>query len=288
MNREQIHRYVMRYLEATRCRIIEKAQDHVTAKLSPEADKALTDRTYYWSFVERTGVEPETMSFTFVFDPADRDFGFMPGPAGGRRILQEDTSFGSRRLNRIFSAVKAKGRFVHLFETPQRQTSPGQPGLGYTPWLGVNFKVELMCDMKRDEIHSLGICLTTGEIADSFHSRLLRKTLVPKLPANVHVRESIALETAAAHLESHLCKRIGSYDHSWAEQAGQRMEHELERVEAFYRESIEATDEENRPAAEAQYENRRREIEWQYRPRIQISVINCGIFHLERESFHNI
>ncbi len=69
MNTEQIRKFVERYLEATDCQIIEKHPSFITVKLSPEADKALTNRPYYWSFVERTGAEPETMSMQFIFDP---------------------------------------------------------------------------------------------------------------------------------------------------------------------------------------------------------------------------
>lgn len=39
----------------------------------PRADRMLTDRPYYWGFVERTGVDPETLSFSFVFDPQKYD-----------------------------------------------------------------------------------------------------------------------------------------------------------------------------------------------------------------------
>lgn len=70
MNTKQIQKYVMRYLEARSCAIIEKMPYQVTVKLSPQADKELTNRPYYWGFVERTGVPPETMTFTFVWDPA--------------------------------------------------------------------------------------------------------------------------------------------------------------------------------------------------------------------------
>ena len=69
MNAGQVADFCLRYLEATGCRILEKSPAHVKVKLSPEADRDLTGRSYYWNFVERTGAEPETMSFVFVFDP---------------------------------------------------------------------------------------------------------------------------------------------------------------------------------------------------------------------------
>lgn len=68
MNSQQVQRFVLTYLEATGCSVIERTPNHVTVKLSPEADKALTNRPYYWGYVERTGVPAQTMSFTFIFD----------------------------------------------------------------------------------------------------------------------------------------------------------------------------------------------------------------------------
>lgn len=73
MNAKQIHRFVERYLEATGCAIQEKSPAHFKVKLSPAADRELTNRPYYWSFVDRTGVEPETMTLLLVTDPAKYD-----------------------------------------------------------------------------------------------------------------------------------------------------------------------------------------------------------------------
>lgn len=69
MNTEQVRRFVLDYLEATDCHIMETSPASVTVKLSERADRKLTNRPYYWGFVDRTGAEPETMRFTFVFDP---------------------------------------------------------------------------------------------------------------------------------------------------------------------------------------------------------------------------
>ncbi|MCM3291404.1 YqhG family protein [Paenibacillus sp. MER 180] len=70
MNTEQVRRFVLDYLEATDCHIMETSPASVTVKLSERADRKLTNRPYYWGFVDRTGAEPETMRFTFVFDPS--------------------------------------------------------------------------------------------------------------------------------------------------------------------------------------------------------------------------
>ncbi|MCY7560512.1 YqhG family protein, partial [Paenibacillus macerans] len=87
MTSEQIRKLVMTYLEATECQFLEKSPYHVTVKLSPRADRDLTNRPYYWGFIERTGAEPETMSFSFIFDPErhrEAEAGQAAGPKPGR------------------------------------------------------------------------------------------------------------------------------------------------------------------------------------------------------------
>ncbi|GJM68583.1 hypothetical protein HMSSN036_07990 [Paenibacillus macerans] len=272
MTSEQIRRLVMTYLEATECQFLEKSPYHVTVKLSPRADRDLTNRPYYWGFIERTGAEPETMSFSFIFDPerhreaeagqvagpkpssrgaaagpnagkgAAAGFsgngpapagtapglgGGGPAPAGtapglggggqanapglpgqspedtllGRyygpvrplpilgpgRIQREELTFGSSRLRQIFEAAKRGGRYVYLFEEPGTRQRLALLPAAYEPWLGVCFKVEFCCDMKREELHFFGVSLLSGKIDEAFDTRLSGATLVPRLPENVHI-----------------------------------------------------------------------------------------------------
>ncbi|WP_166245331.1 YqhG family protein [Paenibacillus turpanensis] len=320
MKTKQIQNYVMRYLEATECHVVEKTPAHVTVKLSPEADKDLTGRHYYWSFVERTGAEPQTMTFTFVFDPekmkeqeakqqqkkSPQSQTASPAPATDAkdsilghyfgvsapttistygRIPRDELTYGSRRLEQIFGVAKSRGKFVQLYEHRKQSARGAAPSVPYTTWLGVNYKVELCCDMKRGEIHSLGINLMTGAIVDSFYEQMADRTLTPKLPVNTFLsRPSIPLTKAMVQLEEHLYKKLEPYDHKWAAEAQERLEDEQARIRSFYQELLQNADEETKPAVEQQFEQRLQEIEWQYKPRIEISAINCGVYHLEGNS----
>jgi hypothetical protein len=353
---EQIRTFVMRYLEAEQCDIMEKHPAYVTVKLSPSADKDLNHRPYYWSFVERTGVSPETMTCTLIFEPdtyrelhptpqpgmapgaappgmapaqltapaaaspgtapaqpaapaaappgsasaqpaapgqppapgspppqgdsiLGRYFGFVPTTFTAR-MPRDELTFGSRRLEQIFTAVRSKGKFVRLFEKyvpEQPKNARTQP---YETWFSVNVKVDFACDMKRSEIHSLGIHLQTGEIREHFHDQVKQKQLTPRLPNHVYVTpDKIALPRAVLFLEQHLEEKLRSYDHRWAQEAQLRLQDELDRIRGYYEPLLQAAEEEARPEIEAQYRGREQEIEWQYRPRVQISVINCGLFH---------
>ncbi|CRF28780.1 Bacterial protein YqhG of uncharacterised function [Mycobacterium tuberculosis] len=316
MNAQEIQSYVLRYLEAEHCEILEKHPAYVTVKLSPSADKDLTQRPYYWSFVERTGAVPETMTCTFIFDPdayrelqtqqgsqgapaapavqaaappgtpqpqgdsiLGRCFGFVPAVFTAR-VPRDELTYGSRRLEQIFAAVRSKGRFVRLFE----QYIPEQPKqaatVPYETWLCVNYKVELACDMKRSEIHSLGIQLQSGEIIERFHDRLTAKRLTPRLPAHVYViPDRITLPRAVIYLEDYLEKKLAEYDHRWAQEAQLRLKDEINRVREYYEPLLKDAGQDNKAEMEAQYVGRLQEVEWQYRPRIQISAMNCGLFH---------
>lgn len=335
MKAEQIQSFVLQYLEAEACDIIEKHPSYVTVKLSPSADKDLTHRPYYWNFVERTGVVPETMTCTFIFDPEGyrelqpqgqpgaqpttvstaapglagtapvqtqpenatpaqpgapeappqgdsilgRYFGFVP-TAFTARVPKDELTFGSRRLEQIFAAVRAKGRFVRLFERIEQENPKQAVTIPYETWFAVNYKVEFACDMKRGEIHSLGIQLQTGEIRESFHDWISSKKLTPRLPAHVYVTpDRITLPRAVIYLEEHMTEKLAAYDHQWAQQAQLRLTEEQSRIQGYYESLIKSAEPDKRYEIEQQYANRRQEIEWQYCPRIQISAINCGLFH---------
>ncbi len=58
---------------------------------------------------------------------------------------------------------------------------------------------------------------------------------------------------------------------TWAKQALKRMRIELEQLEHFFPEG------ENN----AEKEQRIRETIWQYHPRVEVEVINAGLFYLE-------
>ncbi|MDQ0086682.1 hypothetical protein J2T12_000076 [Paenibacillus anaericanus] len=327
MTTEQIQKFVMTYLETTECQIIEKSPSHVTVKLSPQADRDLTNRPYYWGFIERTGAEPETMSFSFIFDPerhqADLDrqtkaesertsriaaegeasnpietpvnaqpqedsilgryFGVVrPLPIlGPGRIQREELTYGSPRLKQIFAAAQRSGRCVYLFEDPgQKQRMTLLPA-AYEPWLGVCFKVELSCDVKREELHFYGISLLNGKVDEDFNSKLLDKNWMPRVPENIHIEPSrLSLADGRDVLESKLRTKVESYDHSWAEEASERLQDELTLIESYYRDLLEQPDEEQNKAIQEQFESRQGEIRWQYQPRIVVSTVNYGIFHL--------
>ncbi|MBD3918577.1 hypothetical protein H8B09_07430 [Paenibacillus sp. PR3] len=317
MNERQVHRYVQRFLDAMDCTVLEKSPAHFKVKLSPAADRALTNRPYYWSFVDRTGAEPETMSMLLVtdrtkFDAAEaaaeaqkqaqqqqpkpnsddplssaaeaalaRSFGFVHGEVNAIRMPREELHFGSRRLDQLFDASQAGGSYVYLFQEPERKHLLPYDSTPYTAWLGVNMKVEFASDRKREELYSFGVSLASGQCVERFHDRLLDLKMTPKLPPNVHItKNGLSLGKALSTIEQTIERKLKNQDYSWAAQARERLDEELARIRNYYEPLIAAAIVENIPAITEQYEKRQAEIRWQYEPRVTATAINCGIFHL--------
>ncbi len=350
---QEIRKHVMDYLEATECSIIEASPLHVTVKLSPRADRMLTDRPYYWGFVERTGVDPETLSFTFVFEPEKYDnlaaaaqaappsrplrpgnpasaaglaagagaagmeaaadtggataggppvsaappggpadpqdsilarfFGFVPAlpRIGPGMIRREDIIYGSKRLRQIWAAARDEGKCLQLFEDPGSRQKMTLFSAAYEPWLAVCYKVEMSCDLKREELHFIGVSLTSGRIIPDFEAKLASRELTPRLPENIHIQPSeLTVADGAGRLEGYLTSKLALMDYNWAEEARERLRLELSIVDIYYEELLKEQDEEKRLAILEQYNRRRKETAWQYEPQIAVSAVTYGLFNL--------
>ncbi|WP_239615386.1 YqhG family protein [Cohnella mopanensis] len=290
MNPKQVQKFVVSYLDSTGCHFIEKSPSQVTVKLSPDADRALSNRPYYWSFVDRTGTAPETMTYRWSFESpsmADRTnaspVSYVMTESG--RVIQEDVYFGSRRLYQLFDSALFGGRCVTLFEEPPRSKIDPLSSHPYTAWLGVNFKVGFECDMKREELYGWGISLATGVINEKFMETLKDRRLTPRLPSNVHLmRNGLSLRKGMSQLELTMERKLKNTDFNWAVEAEQRRQDELERIRQYYvpmLDNMEHPDQkEQKDAVSARFQQREAEIDWQYRPRVSVTVMNCGIFHL--------
>ncbi len=279
----QLQHYVFRYFQATNSHVLETSPGHLRVKLSEMADKDLTNRPLYWSFVERAGQPPQTMTLTFIFDREKTP----------PEIEGEDLRFGTPRMMQIFSSAAKHGQWVRLFEEIDIHLHSRQP-LSYIPWLCLNCKLQYICDRKKDEIHSLGLNMITGKIEKSFMRHLQTRRLTPRIPPRVHVLPAaISLQNAVQRIEHWLTRHIRSQDTSWVHDARIQMAQEMERLKQYY-ESKKATEMRSlQPECPEQISNLKKteetaqayqkhldEVRWQYEPRVQIDLINAGVFYL--------
>ncbi|MFC7440919.1 YqhG family protein [Laceyella putida] len=269
MNQQQIRSFAERYLQLHDCHILESGPTYLTTRLSIQADKDLLDRPFYWMYVEKMNIAPQPVTLRFVFDPENH-----PPDLKGETLF-----FGAPRFKEMLRSTQKHGRFVRLYQEPQGRGFFDPDTLAYTPWLGVNYKLSYICDQKKDILIPVGINLISGQILPNFYQQAQAHRWISKLPAHRHLLPPhLSLSEAVGELEYHIQERIQGEDLTWAEQAKERCELELEQLEAFYPEPL---------TEEARRDNkqRREEIIWQYYPRAELHCINAGLFYAETNAF---
>ncbi len=289
MNQTWVRNYLERYLEIHQCQFIERQPGYTTVKLSVEVDKDITNRPYYWTFVERTNADPETLTMTFIFDKEK-----TPDDLRGEVI-----KFGSERLKQFFKAANKRGKMVRLYQQlaaqPSRNTM--KPLQTLQPWLIANFKIEFISDQKKDLIISLGINLSTGEMKENFSPVLKKMMLSPVLPANNIIDSPfLTLREAALQLEEWIMNEIFKEDFHWVSEANNRLQKEIEQIEAYYENNSLDTKKENddnrvndvENSSIVEKEKRIEEVKWQYAPRVEVNPINFGLFYLDKTIQKNV
>lgn len=278
MDQREIRSYTEKYLKQSQCQIIEAAPTHIITQLSIEADKDLLNRPFYWMYIENMNIEPQPARFCFIFDQD-----YVPEDIRGEYLF-----YGSTRFKQILTSAQKNGKFVRLYQKPtgfERFHSHSKP---YHPWLGMNLKVSYICDQHKDRITYLGINLFTGEIREDFFSALQTMEWVSRLPEQRHtIRSRLSIPEAVGELEYFLQDQLQSEDCSWANRALERKDAELKQAEAYYpdvKNDVIVMEDDKLQELMREKKQRQREIVWQYHPRIEVKLINAGLFYLENGS----
>ncbi|WCN38882.1 YqhG family protein [Aneurinibacillus uraniidurans] len=270
MNQQEVRSFLERYFDAHQTHYIERHPAYFVVELPIKVDKDLGNRPFYWTYVEQLDLPPQPMNMTCVFERQ----------AAPPDIRGEDLTFGSPRLQQFFASAERHGRYVRLYEQTSSDVSSEQTAL--VPWLGINYKISFVCDRKKDLLFSLGFNLIHGHIVEDFYAKMEQTTLQPALPAYAYTMRPIySLESARTCLRTYLSERISAEDTAWAARAQERLAAELEMAEQFYTRQAESAEEETDYTTS--HTRRMEELRWQYEPRIDVTLINGGLFYLKKQ-----
>lgn len=229
MQQQQVRQFIERYLATFSAHIVETHPDYLTVKLPVEVDKDIGNRPFYWSWVEKMNLAYQPLVLTFAFHP-DRL------PDG---LRAEHMHLGSARMQQIFASTKKHGQFLCMYEqTPLSIGSTGKRrSTPLVPWLGLNLKVSLLCDKKRDILLYLGINLHNPRIVHDFTSFLFRLPLTPAIPDYFYTLDRrLTVEQALDMARQEVTKMLEAEDQTWAEEARARLTEELAILSAYYEE----------------------------------------------------
>lgn len=229
MQQQQVRQFVERYLATFSAHIVESHPDYLTVKLPVEVDKDIGNRPFYWSWVEKMNLPYQPLVLTFAFQP-DRI------PEG---LRAEHLHLGASRMQQIFESTKKHGRFLCMYETATGalQQRGQHRSTALVPWLGLNLKISLLCDKKRDILLYLGINLHDPRVVHDFTSFLFRLPLTPAIPDYYYTLDRrITIQQALEMAEQEVTGVLNREDQQWAQEARARLKEEWSILEAYYNE----------------------------------------------------
>jgi hypothetical protein len=257
MQQEKIYNYLERFFDSTDCSIVDKSNGYMTVQLSIEMDKMLMNRPFYWHYLEKTGGDPNPMKLTLITDNDS-----VPDGLNGEFI-----HFGSPRLHQIFGVAKRMASYIRLYENVS-----GETRVPLHPWLAINAKIAYICDRRKDHIVSFGLNLINGSVVENFHDKVSEISLTPKIPDFCFtLAPLIKHKSGLNRLRNVITDMIEKDDLSWIDDAKKRWHEDEQLLNHFYEEV------EEKPES---FYKEQEAIKSQYEPRIQVEVINGGLYYL--------
>ncbi|ONK23663.1 hypothetical protein BLX87_09650 [Bacillus sp. VT-16-64] len=259
MLQQEIHQYLENFFEATQCTILENGPGFLTVQLTIEMDKELMNRPFYWTYLEKTGGILNPGKLTFITDEEKAP----------ENVKGEYIHFGAPRLHQLFHSAKKMAAYIRLYEQPN---PPPFQSVPLYPWLNVNLKISYRSDRKRDVLKSFGLHLINGMLVDHFHEKMQSRQLVPKIPDYCFtISPIIKPGSGLKRIDAFVKNEIAASDHSWAVLAKKRQEEDLNLLDQFYADQV------DKPET---YEIEKKALIDQYEPKINIEIINGGLFYL--------
>lgn len=268
-NAAELLKFSDEYFNAVGAKTVCESDYYREFELPRDVDKELTDRPYYWLWVEKTNQEvpPTILRLAFTEDALQRENVRLKEEAEasleGKNLTDIERMFfrpptaelvtlGSFRLEKLYESLGQRGRFACI-QPAGRQTGR------LVPWLMYNVQLSYRCDLVEQEIFSIGLCLTNGQIIEHFYDMIARLQMTAAEPEQLLHECQIPVDEAMRRIQRYLEQKELARSHEWAEAAMNRLEKELRQVQTYYRSILPDLPDEEKPLASA--EQRRKEIE---------------------------
>jgi len=246
---QEVQQFLVDYFRTNQCEITDISNYHLTVQLTIDIDKQLMNRHFYWHYLEKIGGEPKTSQLTLYTENHDED---MSG---------ELIHFGSPRLHQIFNSCKQTSSHVYQYEVCEE---------ALIPWLVINFHISYQCDQQKSNLISLGLNLINGTIVEDFQTKIEQKQFSSKITElSYTLHPFITFPSGVKRLEKYVEDLLNSEDKNWVEQAYLRMNQDMQLLDSFYLDKNEEA-----------YQSEREQIENLYEPKIDVEVVNGGVFYL--------
>jgi hypothetical protein len=248
-------------------------------ELPRDVDKEMTDRPYYWMWVENMQqvVPPSVLRLAFTEEALKRENerlkaeALTKAEAQGMNDIQrmyfrpptaEFVTLGSFRLDKLFASLDNRGKFACVMPKSATSTS------NLVPWLMINALISYRCDVAEQRFISIGICLSNSQIVERFYEMIQKIEMQPMLPSTISDPHSIG--EGWKKIRVHLEKKLMRESHNWATDAQQRLSQELVQLETYYRSILPDIPPSEHTLVETEMTRKIRELTERTQPRIDI------------------
>lgn len=258
MEQRVIHSFVKDYFLMSGADIVYEDHRQIQVQLTEKLDQELMNRPFYWQYIKKLNQKPQPLKLTLYTD--------------GQKSEKEDGEplhFGSPRLHQLFASAKTKGKTAQLYEVVN--PPPTSTPTPLYPWLVVNIKVSFLSHQQKDIIFSYGLQLIHGQIVENMMEQLKERELHSTISERTFPMKSlIKTKSGMLRIKKQVEDKIAEEPAEWLNIAYQRMEEELNILEAYYAKSNK----------EEEYELEKAAIKSRYEPKVQVKIINCGLVYL--------
>ncbi len=258
--------------------------------LPRDVDKELTDRPYYWLWVEQTGqnVPPTVLRMAFTDEALTRENERLREEALRQREGQEFSeieqmffrpptaellTLGSFRLDRIMSAAESRGRFCAV------SLPAGRTGR-IVPWLMQNVVVSYRSDIVEQVWHSIGVCLENGQVVESFFDNVRHLPLQPTAPTDILSLAKLNVSEAWDRVTGLLQRLVSNRPDEWAKSAWERLAKEERQLHTYYMSILPDIPPEEQAAVEAEMKAKICQVRDRVAPKVEIDMKQTALVGL--------
>lgn len=280
-----------RYFQSVGAALTYEDEQYREYELPRDVDKELTDRPYYWLWVEQTQqtVPPTVLRLAFAPEAVDRENARLradaleamerQSPSDIERMFfrpptAEFITLGSFRLEKVYASVAMRGRFACV--KPIRL--PG--GAKHVPWLLLNAVLSQRCDLVEQQFVSLGLCLSNGQIIERFVDALGPIEMVDCAPATLLPLCKISVTAGVENLRRHLERMIAAKPHVWAREASLRLDRELHQIGTYYDSILPDVPPGEHVVVAAERQRKERALVLRTQPRVDIDIQQLALVAL--------
>jgi len=266
-----LRNYCTRYFESVGAAFLAADDGDLCVQIPREIDKELTDRPFYWMWVETMGENPPESILYLRFERSGRAPRAVP-----EGVRLELIAPGCQRLARIEASIARRGMFSTAYER----------GELLFPYALVIGRVSCICDRQRDSLLSYAQNLVTGEAYPHAMDDVAKRVLHNERPRGSRLLTApVDTDELCDRAQQFMRTEVSSWDVRWAVDAERRLQADLAQLHRYFAEQDAERQGEQEPSGDRQPSTalrqlREDELRWRCEPRIEIRLTQFALLYL--------